>query len=74
MTNPKTTPSQPTGRIPIEAQRTTSENVVVLKSIYCIPVWKEDQIVLYDMYSKATGEWLGSKRLLKYCEEFDARV
>lgn len=42
-----------------------------LTHIECEPVWKEDQIELFDMYDKTTGEWLGSKRLLRYCEEVD---
>jgi hypothetical protein len=45
---------------------------VNLKNIYCEPVWKENQIELFDMYIKTTGEWLGSKRLLRYCEEVDS--
>lgn len=44
---------------------------ITLKHIDCIPVWKENNIELFDMYDKTTGEWLGSKRTLRYCEEFD---
>jgi hypothetical protein len=48
--------------------------------IWCIPVWaskcgalegKEDYIILFDMYDKTTAEWLGSKRLLRFCQEFN---
>lgn len=55
MTKPRITPSLRIG----------------LTRIECEPVWKEDQIELFDMYDKITGEWLGSKRLLRYCEEVD---
>lgn len=55
MTTTKTTPSQRIG----------------LTHIDVIPVWKENKIEVFDMFDKATGEWLGSKRLLRYCEEFD---
>jgi len=59
MTKPKTTPSLRIG----------------LTHIECEPIWnKEDQIELFDMYLKTTGEWLGSKRLLIYCEKFDASL
>lgn len=44
---------------------------IELSNIECEPVWKEDQIELFDMYDKTTGEWLGSKRLLRFCQEFN---
>lgn len=45
-----------------------------LEHIDCEPVWnKEDQIELFDIYLK-DGTWIGSKRLLRHCEELDARI
>lgn len=44
---------------------------IKLNHIEVYPVWKENKIEVFDMFDKTTGEWLGSKRLLRYCEEFD---
>lgn len=53
--------------------KTTPSQRIGLTHIDVIPVWKEDQIELFDMYTK-DGTWLGSKRLLKYCEEENAKL
>jgi hypothetical protein len=50
--------------------RTTPSQRIGLTHIDCEPVWEEDEIILFDMYTK-DGVWLGSKRLLRYCEEFN---
>jgi hypothetical protein len=52
-------------------QETTPSQRIGLTHIECEPVWKEDKIELFDIYAKSTGEWLGSKRLLRYCEDVD---
>lgn len=49
----------------------TKSTRIVLKHIECEPVWKENIIELFDMYVKSTGEWIGSKRLLRHCERVD---
>lgn len=45
-----------------------------LSHIDCYPVWNKDltAIVLFDMYLKPGMVWIGSKRLLRYCEEVNA--
>lgn len=48
----------------------TLSQLIGLTHIDCVPVWKDDNIELFDMYTKA-GEWIGSKRLLRYCKEED---
>jgi len=55
MTTTTITPSEPIG----------------LSHIDCIPLWKDEEIILFDMYLK-DGTWIGSKRLLRYCEEVNA--
>ena len=59
MTISKITPSLPVG----------------LTHIDCIPVWDKEgeAIELFDMYLK-DGTWIGSRRLLRYCEEEDANL
>lgn len=46
---------------------------VTLKRIVLEPVWEKNQIILFDMYTK-NGVWLGSKRLFKYCKEYDDQL
>lgn len=56
------------------ASKTTQSEPIGLSHINCIPVWdiEKDEIILYDMMYK--GMWIGSKRLLKYCEEVNDNV
>jgi len=51
--------------------RITQSERIGLSHIDCVPVWEEDKIILFDMYRK-DGTWIGSKRLLRYCEEVNA--
>ncbi len=48
--------------------KTTQSELIGLSHTDCIPVWKEEEIVLFDIYTK-DGKWLGSKRTLKQVEE-----
>lgn len=50
--------------------KTTPSELIGLSHIDVIPVWNEEEIVLFDLYTK-DGKWLGSKRLFKYALEFD---
>lgn len=56
MTTSKTIQLQRHGRTPIEVE----------------PVWKENEIELFDFY--IDGKWLGSRRLLRYIEEEYASI
>lgn len=58
----------------MKIQQHLEKQRIILKHIECEPVWEKEKIVLFDMFLKATGEWLGSKRLLNYCERFDASI
>lgn len=71
MTTSKTTPSQPTGLIPIEVMRTDDPSVIVFKNIYCIPVWREEEIAWFDIYSLKNGLYLGKKSSLEEVKEKD---
>lgn len=60
----------------------TPSALIGLSHIDLTPIWasqagdledKEDVIILYDMYLK-DGTWIGSKRLLKHCEEVNDNV
>ena len=68
MTTTKTTPS-----VPIGAQRTDA-SIVVLKKIYLIPVFRDEEIKWFDMYDKVNGIYYGKKFTMKECEEYDAKV
>lgn len=52
----------------------TRSERIGLSHIDCYPVWdnKGETIVLFDMYLKPGMVWLGSRRLLRYCEEVNA--
>jgi len=70
MTKQETTPSQPTGRIPIEVQRTDPDLCIKLDKAYLCPVWRGDNIAWYDIYSLENGHWLGRQETFKECEEW----
>jgi hypothetical protein len=60
--------------------KTIQSEPIGLSHISCIPLWdyEKNEIILFDMYLKDTiglkGTWIGSKRLLKYCEEVNDNV
>ncbi len=43
-----------------------------LSHIECVAVWEDNKIILFDMYLKPGYVWIGSKRLLRYCEEVNS--
>ena len=67
MTKPKTIQLERIGQSPIDV-----DGMVVLSDIECIPMWDGEEIVLWDMFYNF--EWIGSRRLLRYCEEVNAKV
>lgn len=48
--------------------KTTPLLPIGLTHIDCEPIWVKEEIVLFDMYLK-DGTWIGSRRLLEYCEK-----
>ncbi len=86
MTTSKTTQLERIGQLPINPldyisvdtnhgritvpRNFDESNKISLENIDCYPVWDEEEIVLYDMYTK-DGVWLGSKRLFRYVKEFN---
>lgn len=50
--------------------KTTPLRLIGLTHIDCQPVWEDEDIVLFDMYTK-DGVWLGSKRTFEYVKDFD---
>lgn len=41
--------------VPIGALRTDSPDIIVFDHVYAIPVWRDDKIAWYDVYSKHNG-------------------
>lgn len=60
----KITPSAPTGP--------SHTDSISLSHIDCVPLWdlKGEEVILFDMWTK-DKQWLGSKRLFKYCLQFN---
>lgn len=44
--------------------------MICLSHIECYPVWDKEEVILFDMYHE--GTWIGSRRLLRYCEEVNS--
>jgi len=60
--------STTTQLVPIGALRTDSPTAIVFRHVYCIPVWRDNEIAWYDQYT-LEGGYLGKTKILQYLKE-----